>query len=294
MFKRIAQTIRQHERTHAQQRLGRILDTAKNVGFDDTSRFVFFADCHRGDNGRADIFARNKGLFLDALQHYYQHGFTYVEVGDGDEMWQNRRFASIRHAHERVFDLFHRFDRQDRLHLIVGNHDISGKRAACVEKDGIFATEGLVLTHAQRKQRILVAHGHQADYKNDRWPVMGRTTVRALKHVQRLGVARYASLPGNVWSECAIDRRIREWAHVHQQTIICGHTHRPTCASSSAFPYFNPGSCLVPGSITGIEIQNGCISLVKWMSAQGQRPHGMSRVRRELVGRPRELRQLCA
>jgi len=169
---------------------------------------------------------------------------------------------------------------------------MSSKRDAHVEKDGIVVTEGLVLTHVQRRQRILVVHGHQADYKNDRWPVMGRALVRALKHVQRLGVARYASLPGDVWSECAIDRRIREWAHMHQQPIICGHTHRPTCASSSAFPYFNPGSCLVPGSITGIEIQNGCISLVKWMSAQGRHSHGMSGVRRELVGEPREIVQL--
>ena len=123
MFKRISHSIRRHERGHARQRLEWILGTAKQVGFDDSSRLVFFADCHRGDNGRADIFARNKGLFLDALQHYYQHGFTYVEVGDGDDLWQNRRFSAVRKAHERVFDLFHKFDRQQRLHLIAGNHD---------------------------------------------------------------------------------------------------------------------------------------------------------------------------
>ena len=294
MLKRIVHTIRQYERTHAQQRLGQILNTARRVDFDDTSRLVFFADCHRGDNGRADIFARNKGLFLDALQHYYELGFTYIEVGDGDELWQNRRFSAVCHAHEQVFDLFHKYHRQDRLHLIIGNHDVQSRRDRHIEKAGIVATEGLVLNHAQRRQSILVVHGHQADFKNDRWPIMGRSAVRALKHVQRLGVARYASLPGDVWSECAIDRRLREWAHMHQQPIICGHTHRPTCASSSAFPYFNPGSCLVPGSITGIEIQNGCISLVKWTSAQGRRPHGMASVRRELVGSARELRQLCA
>ena len=28
--------------------------------------------------------------------------------------------------------------------------------------------------------------------------------------------------------------------------------------------YFNDGSCIHPNGITGLEIENGCITLVKW------------------------------
>jgi hypothetical protein len=36
-------------------------------------------------------------------------------------------------------------------------------------------------------------------------------------------------------------------------------------------PYFNTGCCVNPGYLTGIEIQNGCISLVKWFVDGAQR-----------------------
>ncbi len=41
----------------------------------------------------------SKELFLHALTPYYQESFTYVEVGDGDELWKNRKFSDVRRAH---------------------------------------------------------------------------------------------------------------------------------------------------------------------------------------------------
>ncbi len=90
----------------AAKRLTEVFKAAEEVPFDDTSRFVFFSDCHRGDNSRADAFAINENLFLRALGYYHRHGFTYIEVGDGDELWKNRRFCDVREAHGRAFDLF--------------------------------------------------------------------------------------------------------------------------------------------------------------------------------------------
>ena len=46
--------------------------------------------------------------------------------------------------------------------------------------------------------------------------------------------------------------------------IIAGHTHRPRFPEPTELPYFNDGSCVHPRSITGIEIENMCISLIKW------------------------------
>lgn len=53
-------------------------------------RYVFFSDCHRGYGGWNDNFAANQNLCFHALQYYYDRGFTYVEIGDGDELWENR------------------------------------------------------------------------------------------------------------------------------------------------------------------------------------------------------------
>ena len=273
----------------AHGRLSQVLERAVRVSVDDGTRIVFFADCHRGDRGRSDAFARNSDLFLHALRHYYQRGFTYVEVGDGDELWQNRRFADVRRAYGRVFDLFHAFARQQRLHLIVGNHDIQRGCRDRVEKDGLVAREGLVLEHAVNGRQVFVVHGHQADFKSDRLALLSEMAVRALKQVQRLGLARYANLPRDIWSQCKTDRWIREWVHARRQAVICGHTHRPSCASYGAPPYFNTGSCLVPGAITGLEVQNGQISLVRWTGWPRGARRQPSAIRREYVIPPRAL-----
>jgi ribosomal protein S28E/S33 len=46
--------------------------------------------------------------------------------------------------------------------------------------------------------------------------------------------------------------------------IITGHTHRPVFPKPGEILYFNDGSCVHPRCITGIEITNGSLSLIKW------------------------------
>ena len=72
-----------------QQRLTEAYEQARVVTFDDESRFVFISDCHRGTGSLADEFTRNENSYVHALDHYYANGFTYVEVGDGDELWEH-------------------------------------------------------------------------------------------------------------------------------------------------------------------------------------------------------------
>jgi hypothetical protein len=50
-----------------EQRINNMASCAYEVPFDNHSRFVFFSDCHRGDNGRTDAFTANEQLFLHAL-----------------------------------------------------------------------------------------------------------------------------------------------------------------------------------------------------------------------------------
>lgn len=273
-------------RSLAHKRMDMVMATAKEVSFDDNSRIVFFSDCHRGDNSGEDVFVPNKPLYMQALNHYWRQGYTYVEVGDGDELWSHWSFADIHRAHGDVFDLLHRFARDRRLHLIVGNHDIRGSRHERVQKGGLTTQESLVLRHKQSGHRILVVHGHQADFNSERLFLLSRFVVRYV--ATRLPFRTKNGKPVEAFRRLGrIEQRIIQWAQSRRQMVICGHTHRPMLAAYGAPPYFNAGSCLYPGYITGLEIRNGEIALVRW-SAQvnGQQSTGASR---DLLVAPRQL-----
>jgi UDP-2,3-diacylglucosamine pyrophosphatase LpxH len=269
------------------RRLSEVFEAAKRVFYDDHSRIVFFSDCHRGDNGRVDAFARNRELFFGALNYYYREAFTYIEVGDGDDLWQNRRFSDVRRAHGKVFDLLHRFNLQDRLHLVVGNHDLQGRQRDRVEKDGLVAHEGLVLQHAKTGQRVFVVHGHQADLSSDGLHILSRLVVRYIwKRLQLLGLARAKVPTEQTRSQRTIEQRIVEWVQARRQIVVCGHTHRPACPTHDDPPYFNTGSCLHPGTITGLEVLEGAIALVRWSIGAGAGPGSAPTLRRELLTIP--------
>ena len=283
--------------------LDAVFASAPRIAFDDSSRFVFLSDCHRGDNSRADAFSPNEELYLAALGRYRKRGFTYVEVGDGDDLWLNRRLESVRAAHPRVFDLLHDLDHDGRLHLIRGNHELDGRAAAT--KDGLAVHEGLVLTHIHTNQRIFVVHGHQVDPPCAALSTVSRFMVTNFwAHVVRSPLGSHLRPTGTgqapdgtlgtliQWLQMlrrGIADRLAGWAQEQRITTICAHTHRPVCANYGQAPYFNTGSCIAPGYITGIEIERGVISLVKW-SASSLRAAGESlRIERQLLAAPRAL-----
>jgi UDP-2,3-diacylglucosamine pyrophosphatase LpxH len=293
------------------ERLSQALASAHEVPFDDASKLIFFSDCHRGDNGWADDFAHNESLFLYALTYYFGQGFTYVEVGDGDELWENKHFADIRRAHSQVFWKMRDFYEAGRLYLIYGNHDRErSDPAVCrhtlgasyydVETGreerlfaGIMAHEALLLRHSETDYRILVAHGHQGDLVSDYCWRCGRFFVRHIwKHLQTFGLRDFTSPATRLSKQRRVDHAIAQWALAHNQAIICGHTHRARFPDVGDPPYFNTGSCVHPRSITGIEIAGGEIVLVRWWITAGMDGTGNLRCERTLLAPARRLRTL--
>ena len=59
------------------------------------------------------------------------------------------------------------------------------------------------------------------------------------------------------------EKKLTRWAECNDYILITGHTHNPMLGTKTS-PYFNAGSCVSPAGITCIEIENRCISLVKW------------------------------
>ncbi len=285
---------------------------ANPLSFHDTSRIVFFSDYHRGDNGWADDFAHNQLVAWHALGWYFDEGFTYVEAGDGDELWENADFDEIYRAHDHVFWQLQRFHEASRLHLLWGNHDIERRDAEVVRRqlhrvrdkrtrqeksllEGVEVREGLVLRHVATGQEIFVVHGHQGDPWNDDQVWMNRVWLSraAVRHVwkpaQLWGANDPTRASQNLELRLEVEHRLCAWARDNRQPTICGHTHQSYFPEPGDAPYFNTGSCIHPRCITGIEIDGGRIGLVKWWTKP--RDDGVMRIVREQLAGPRPLRE---
>ena len=265
------------------KRLAKTFKNAKVVEFDDTSKFILFSDCHRGDNSFADDFANNRNIYFHALNNYFKEGFSYIEIGDGDELWENLFFKTIFEAHKNVYFLLKKFFDEKRLYMIYGNHDMVYKSPEIVKKHyntyfdaqvnkdmpfmpGLKFEEGIILKHTKTKQKIFLTHGHQADWWNYLFWRWSRFMVRVLwKPLQVVGISDPTSPAKNNIELIKIERRIKKWMALNNnQFTIVGHTHRPRFPNPGDLAFFNDGSCVHPRSITGLEIENGRIALIKW------------------------------
>ena len=270
----------------SKKRLDNAYKNAKVIDFDDDSKFILFSDCHRGDNSFADDFANNRNIYFHALKHYYDEGFQYCELGDGDELWENLSFNSILNAHKNVYMLMKLFHKRNRLHMIWGNHDMVYRNPDYVKKhlstyfdpkvdenielfSNITYYEGLVLKHGMTGQELFLTHGHQADWWNFLFWKWSRFMVRVLwKPLNVMGIADPTSPAKNYKELIKIERRTKKWITENNNLMtIVGHTHRPRFPEPGNIAFFNDGSCVHPRSITGIEIENGAISLIKWQIA---------------------------
>lgn len=269
----------------SQDRLTRAYKEAKRISFDDLSKFILFSDCHRGDGSFADDFANNRNVYQHALKHYFENNFTYIELGDGDELWENLFFKDIFEANKSVYLQLQKFYNTNKLYMIYGNHDMVYRNPSIIKrhfseyfdvKEGkklplmpdLKFYEGIVLENAKTKQEVFLTHGHQADFMNYVGWRINRFFVRILwKPLQIWGIKDPTSPAKNYVELVKVERRIKKWIADNKNLItIIGHTHRPHFPKpqENELNFFNDGSCVHPRSITGIEIENGTIALIKW------------------------------
>lgn len=287
-------------------RLDRAYKNAFVIPLNNESKFILFSDCHRGDNSFADDFANNRNIYFHALKHYFKDGFHYIELGDGDELWENLTFKSIFEAHKHVYLLLKDFHVNNRFHTIWGNHDMVYRNPAYAKKHlttyfepatgkdvelfkDIKFHEGIILKHSETGKEIFLTHGHQADWWNYTFWKWSRFLVRVLwKPLNVMGIADPTSPAKNYKELIKIERRTKRWITDNNNLMtIVGHTHRPRFPEPGDIPYFNDGSCVHPRSITGIEIEEGNISLIKWQIDTNE--EGMLQIVRVLLEGPQKL-----
>lgn len=292
-------------------RLEKSFEGALRLPLSYRSKYVLISDCHRGCGTSNDNFLKNQNLYYAALSYYYRTGYTYIELGDGDELWENRNMKQIIEAHSDVFSLLSCFHRQKRLYMLYGNHDIVKKHhksalkgygtypCSCgnnphLENQPLFPDitfySGIILEpdHSPDRTPVYLTHGHQADLLNSTlWP-LSRFLVRYVwKPLERYGVLDPTSAAKNYTHKKKTEQRLHHFAEQEGHILITGHTHRPVLSETDPY-YYNSGSCVHPYCITCLEIERMQIRLVKWLLAT--RPDMSLYVTREVLAGPTELK----
>lgn len=280
------------------KRLDRAFENVPVLPLAENTRYVLFSDCHRGNGTHNDNFLKNQHLYFAALKHYYREGYTYIELGDGDELWENRDMEQIKEIHNDVFWLLSLFFKKNRLYMLYGNHDMIKKSPSFSKKKccdyfcsasqdrkelfpGIRFYSGLILRDGCTGKELYLTHGHQASLMNSTLWRVNCFLVRYLwKPLEQTGILDPTSAAKNYTTKQRSERRLTAWAEQHGRTLVTGHTHRPMADGADAH-YMNTGSCVHPRCITCMELCGRQLSLVKWY--MGTRENGDFYLERSLL-----------
>ncbi|MCY7292637.1 MAG: metallophosphoesterase [Ferruginibacter sp.] len=254
------------------------------------AKFISFSDQHKGDICLADDFKNNDTNYVAALKYYNENNFSFIALGDTEELWKFTP-QQILQANENSLAAEAAFQ-PERLFKTFGNHDIIWKN----KLDLLFnlkkyftmplvVYEGMVikLKTATSALRIFLTHGHQGDIMSDN----NGFSTWIIAHLW-MPLQRYLQINVNTPSSDYSLRNkhnimMSEWSGAQKNLLlITGHTHVPVFASGKYFnhpsnnipgkkqallkpSYFNTGCCCFDdGDITGIEISDGFIRLIKW------------------------------
>lgn len=262
------------------KKLDKIFQNSKRILIDENTKIVIMSDCHRGAGDNVDNFVKNQNIYKAALNYYYINGFTYIELGDGDEMWEVKDYKDIIEVHLDSFKQLKQFHDSNRLIMIYGNHDIEKKSQAILEKyfykynnfvikkdekllDGLIVYESLVLNY--KGYDIFLIHGHQVDFLNGTLWRLSRFLVRYVwRTLEAIGAKAPTGAAKNYKVSSKVEKALEEWSDQNNTILIAGHTHRPMFPKVGQSLYFNDGSCIHPDGITCLEIENGNIILIQW------------------------------
>lgn len=260
-------------------------------------RFIIFSDHHKGNKDHGDDFANNEKNYIAAMDYYLLHKYTYINLGDAEELWKygpkeviSKNIQSLRCEAK--------FQKENKYYKTFGNHDLTWKNKLDVDiwfKD-VFDLpmpiyEGVLLKTiiGEKALSVFLTHGHQGDKMSDN----NALSTWMVAHIWR-PLQRYLEINVNTPAKDYSLRdkhniMMHEWSSRRENLLlVTGHTHKPVFASGlySDHPnntvndtkiavatrqskikptYYNTGCCCYnDGNITGIEICDGRISLIKW------------------------------
>jgi predicted phosphodiesterase len=290
VFSSLSRLLRNIENNKGKKGLIIDIDIAKD-------KIIIFSDHHKGNKDYGDDFANNEPNYLAALEYYLLNKFSYINLGDAEELWKYKPKEVIS-KNMTVLKTEAKFQQENKYYKTFGNHDITWKNKLDVDIwfKGIFdlplpVYEGMLLKTIVNNKAlsIFITHGHQGDKMSDN----NAFSTWMVAHIWR-PLQRYLQINVNTPAKDYTLRdkhniMMHEWSSKKENLLlITGHTHKPVFASGlySDHPnntvndtkiaaaqshtklkpsYFNSGCCCYnDGDITGIEIADGKISLIKW------------------------------
>ncbi len=290
VFRSLSRLLRYIEKNSGKKGIAIDVDLARD-------KYIIFSDHHKGNKDFGDDFANNEPNYLAALDYYLLNNFKYINLGDAEELWKYEPKEVIS-KNVNALKSEAKFQEGNRYFKTFGNHDLTWKNKLDVDlwfKD-IFSLplpvyEGILLKIIinENPLSIFLTHGHQGDKLSDN----NALSTWMVAHLWR-PLQRYLRINVNTPAKDFIMRdkhniMMYEWSSRRKNLLlITGHTHKPVFASGlySDHPnntinetkiavaerhsklkpsYFNGGCCCYnDGDITGIEIADGKISLIKW------------------------------
>ena len=256
-----------------------------------TGSFIIFSDQHKGNRSWADDFRASEKNYIAALSYYNSNGYTFINLGDSEELWKFTP-QQILPANKEVFAAEAAFQPKHYFKTF-GNHDLIWKNRLDVSillkdifKMPLPVYEGIVLRNSTTdlKLDIFLTHGHQGDLMSDNNAFSTWIVAHLWLPLQRYLRININSPSKNFSLRNKHNKMMYDWSSCQNDLLlITGHTHNPVFASGKYFDhpsnkidtgntvaeikptYFNTGCCCFSdGDITGIEISDGHIRLIKW------------------------------
>lgn len=260
------------------------------LNIDAADKFIIFSDQHKGNRDYADDFAGNEFNYLKALEYYHSQNFSFINLGDSEEIWKYT-VEEVLPKNEKAFAAEAAFQ-PNKYFKTFGNHDIIWKNKWDVERllKNYFALplpvyEGIILktTVANEALTVFCTHGHQGDKMSDNNAFSTWIVAHVWTPIQRYLKINVNTPSKNYSLRNKHNQLMHQWSSNRKNVLlITGHTHSPVFASGkySSHPsnkiekdaneklkpsYYNSGCCCFnDGDITGIEIEDGFIRLIRW------------------------------
>ena len=217
--------------------LERLLEKARSINLDTSSKVLILSDLHMGNGGRRDEFRRNAELVKTMLGSYYlPEKYSLVLNGDIEELF---KFPLDRIVEEwsELYDLFLKFERNGFFWKTYGNHD-----AELLDEKEYRLASSMVesLKFRYGKETLLLFHGHQASVLFwETYPMVSRAIVLFIRYIAKpLGIRNF-STAYNSTRRFAIEKSIYEFSNNAKIVSIIGHTHRPLFESLSKVDFLN-------------------------------------------------------
>lgn len=282
--------------------------------------WIILSDHHKGKRNGADDFTTNEDCYLGALDYYNQQAFSYINLGDSEELWENNIFSILKH-NKATFAAERKFIERNAYFKVYGNHDsfwrfdpLSSQYLKQMYGQPVNIFGGLILNIKRLTEndlQIFCTHGHQGDATSDGNWVSAAFVTYIWGPLQSLLRINTNTPSAKDMLKTLHNSIMYKWSAAQRQLVlITGHTHQPVFASlthlerlllnletalqqgdhstaeaiekeiprrrneyahvNNAFrnmkpSYFNTGCCCYnDGNITGIEIAENKIRLVKW------------------------------